>query len=251
MSLLNAVTSFVATGTNNNGGTVTLPAGTARKLLVGFTTETTTAITALTYNGVDFLSNLGVQATSVAAPANSSTIYWYDVPDETVAGNYNLLWNQATSTLSRAAYVAVLVGAELGEPAWENGTFLDGTGTGMSFDLTSVSDGAFVFAIWQHSASSVSVTWGASATERFDEAINSSYRSSQADADNVSAGTKTISTTASASDTGYRQTLVAMAVSPRTIPIQNINNIRISTTGTGNTFRISQNQIGVFVVGRQ
>lgn len=31
--------------------------------------------------------------------------------------------------------------------------------------------------------------------------------------------------------------------------INNFNNITISTTGTGNTFRISQNQIGVFVVG--
>jgi hypothetical protein len=240
MSLLNAVTSFQATASSNNGGAVTLPAGTNRKLMVGFTAETTSTITALTYNGTAFLSNLGIEAESSATAGNKSSIYWYDIPDVLDAGSYDLRWNQSSSSTARVCYAAMLVGAATGEPAWEGGTFLDGVGTGMSFNLTSVDAGAFILAVWQHSAGGVSVTWGADVTERFDASAGS-YRSAQADADDVTAGTKTISTTASGSDAAYRQTLVAMAVAAAavagpTITVQPANDVGIISNGDSTVY---------------
>jgi hypothetical protein len=250
MSLLNAVTPFTATGSSSNGGSVTLPAGTNRKLLVGFTAETTSTITALTYNGTAFLSNLCIESESAATLGNKSSVYWYDVPDVLGAGNYDLRWNQSTSSTARRCYCAVLVGAVTGEPAWEGGTFLDGVGTGMSFNLTSVTAGAFVFAVYQMSASGVSVTWGADVAERYDEAL-SAYRSSQADADDVAAGTKTISTTSSASDAGYRQTVVGVAVEAAslapTITVQPVADTVILSNETSASFSVTATGTGTLL----
>jgi hypothetical protein len=218
MPLLDAVTPFTATGTTSNGGAVTLPAGTSRKLVVGFTAETTSTLSALTYDGAAFLSNLCIEAESSATAGNKSSIYWYDVPDALGAGTYDLRWNQTTASLARRCYCAVLVGAATGEPGWEGGTFLDGTGTVMSFDLTTVAAGSFLFAVRQNSSLSITNTWGADITERYDENVSSAYSSSQADADDVTAGTKTISVTASSSDSARRQTIVGVAVAPAAAP---------------------------------
>jgi hypothetical protein len=248
MALKSSLTPFTATGTTGNGGSITLPSGTNRKILVGFTEESTAKVSALTFDGTSFFSNLAISILSTANADNGSSVYWYDVPDAKDAGSYTLAWSQGAN-LSRRAYVAVLVGAATGEPGWENAAFLDGDGVDVTASLTSVSAGAYVFAIGQCSSSSRTYTWASPLTERYDETINAGYQSTMADYDDASAGNVTVTTTLSATGSTNRQTLAVVAVAAAapagpTITVQPVADTVILSNETTASFSVTATGTG-------
>jgi hypothetical protein len=216
MALLHSITPFAAVGTTGNGGSVSIPSGTSRKLLVLFTKETTSTISALTFDSTSFLANLAVTATSVANTDNATAAYWYDIADGVGAGSYTLDWTQTSANVGRRAYCAVLVGAATGAPGWAQGNFFDGDGTSVSVTLTSVAEGAFVMAASQCSSSSRTYVWTSPLVERYDETINSAYQSTQADYDDATAGNITVTATISSTGSTNRTTLVGVAVASAT-----------------------------------
>jgi hypothetical protein len=241
MPLKSSITPFQATGSSGNGGSVTLPSGTNRKILVGFTKEVSSTVSALTFDGTGFVANLAISILSTANNVNGSEIYWYDVPDAKDAGTYALNWNQTASVTARRAYVVVLVGAATGEPEWENAAFLDGDGVDVTASLTSVSAGAYVFAIGQCSSSSRTYTWASPLTERYDETIDAAYQSTMADYDDATAGNVTVTSTLSATGSTNRQTLAVVAVaaaapSAPVITVQPVADVGIISNGQSTVY---------------
>jgi hypothetical protein len=249
MTLLASVTPFTSSSTTGNGGSITLPSGTNRKILVGFTKETSATVGALTFDGTSLLANLAVSVESVANAANGSAVYWYDVPDAKGSGSYNLLWDQSVSNTLRRAYVAVLTDAATGAPGWDDATFLDGDGTAVSVTLTSVSAGAFVFALGQCSSSSRTYVWTSPLVERYDETIGGAYQSTQADYDDATSGNVTVTSTISSTGATNRTTLAAVAVASATpsapvITVQPVAQTKVLTNANTATFGITATGTG-------
>ncbi len=243
MATITSITPFTSAAQNGQGGNVPVPAGTNRKLLAMFTRESSATITALTFDGTAFLANIvaGASIDSTAGPNLGCATYYYDIPDNVVAGDYAVLFSQSASVTTRRVYCVMLTDAAPGAPGWAGETFLDGVGTGMTFDLTDVTAGAAVIAAYANDGASITVLWGADVVQDYDEIIGTAYCSSLATADEVTAGTKTIATTASASDAAREQVLVAVAIA-------NLSGPTISTQPSAATAIVSPSEPAVFTV---
>lgn len=228
-----------ATATTTRTLSITLNAGTSRKLVVTTMQDNNTAFSDLTFDGTSFLANLVVDRTHTNAITRGRQ-YYYDIPDVKGAGSYDIVLTSALSTNLVAFEAQILFGAATGTAESTNSAEAATTVSAVvSAAVTSTADAA-VIAGAVGSFSAPTITWSGDVTERAEGTV-SGYRPGFADSEGNAAGSRTATATFSSTD-GDKVLVVgsyAAAVTGPTIDTQPTAQTVIRSNGTSTTFTVA------------
>jgi hypothetical protein len=213
---------------------ITLGAGTSRKLIVSLVSETAVTPTALTFDGTALLANL--IATADAGSNLLVRTYYYDIPDAKGTGSYNVVVTLSASTSAYAMFVWQTVNSATG--AVEDFDTATAAATTTVADTVTSTAGALILAAAGASAGTRTYTWTGDVTERTELAV-SNYTPSCADGVQGSGGSKT----ATATIAGGTANLAIVAVSiaeavpaGTTITVQPANDVGIISNGQSTVY---------------
>jgi len=194
IAIVNTATFVETVSGTSHSGPVTLSAGTSRKIIVLAHIESTPGVTGVTFDG-----NAMTLITSVSNPsdpAQKTYAYYYDVAGGAASGSKTIDVSTSPNSIANVTWYAwQLSGAATGAVEYSGTTTADNTVTTISNTGVTSSAGAAILAIVGCGSATPTFTWNATVTERT-ESDEINYTSACADATGVSAGTSTVTATA-------------------------------------------------------
>jgi hypothetical protein len=243
-SIVNRGTFFSGVTTGSRTASTTLSAGTNRKFVLAFQSETSggaITVSAITYDGTSFFANQVLTRTS---GDNYVVMYYYDIPDAKGAGSYNVVVTSTSGTNIGFAWWQL---ADCATGAAEgSGTANTTAGTTLSV-TASATNGAVLIGAALSSITAVTWTIAGDVTEYTETAYTSSS-AVWADAVTSGAGTKSMDTTVST--TGARIAALASFTSiplGPTITVQPVADTVILSNETSATFSVTATGTGTLL----
>lgn len=194
LTIDNTATFIETVSGTTHSSTITLGAGTKRKIVVATGQD---AGSATNVTGVTFDGNVMTQraATSNAGDTAIKTyVYEYDVPNATGTGSKTITVTTGVSVSDITWYAWQLTGAATGAPEYAAISTSTSSVTTVSDAAVTCSSGAAILSVVLSGSASPTVSWDATVAERA-ESNETNYTTAYADATSVTAGTKTVTAT--------------------------------------------------------
>jgi len=237
--------------TTSHSFNVSLPVGTNRKVVVtlGFEASPST-ISALTFDGTSFLSNVAVTLTHSTDSSVREAQYYYDVPDIKADGTYAIAYTSGLSSVKVQAVADILVGAATGAPE-STGSQEQPDGVAAMTASVTATDGAALIAGGVSAFTSPTMTWSGDVTERFENSGGETYRVGWADNVTSGAGSKSATCTLSSTVSGVKVIVLgsyaAAAPAGPTITVQPVADTVILSNETSASFSVTATGTGTLL----